>query len=237
VPLVVGLAAALLLAIGVVVGIVVARDGGESGSGGSGAATAGQPGAGGPADGAAGPGAAPGSAPSATSGPGSGPPGGESAALAGGFRTAPELCLAGDFSPVFAILPQREVLNDHEQSEPDLYLRSCVFTLGDGSSLGRLSIDVIVPDGRGAAERWYEDVVAAEADGHPAREPVDGDWDESTFLIPPTASTQADVRVLARDGVLVVNLSAFVVGEAADVGTLRASLAQVADGVRDAMRS
>lgn len=235
-PLFLGLAAALLLATGAVAAIVTLGDRGGAGPGEAGAAS-GQPQASGPADATGDPDATTGTGPDPTTGAGSEPslPGGEP--LRGGFTTAPELCAAGDFSPVFAIVDQLELLNDYEQTESDFYQRSCVFTLGSGGSQGNLSVDVVVAGSPDAAAQRYDETVAAEDNRDPAQEPVDGDWDESTALLPPTGDSQAEVRVLARDGVLVVNLNTFVIGEAADADALRAALVRVAEWIRDAIRS
>jgi hypothetical protein len=234
--LLLALAAALPLAAGAIVAIVMLGDRGGAGPEAAGTAS-GQPDASAPAGATAVPEATTGAGPEPSSGAGSQPslPGGEP--LRGGFTTAPELCAAGDFSPVFGIVDRLELLNDYEQTESGFYQRSCVFTLGGGGSQGNLSVDLVVAgSGDGAAQR-YDEAVAAEANRDPAREPVDGEWDESTALVPPTADTQAEVRVLARDGVLVVNLSSFVIGEAADADDLRAALVEVAEWIRDALRS
>jgi hypothetical protein len=235
-PLIVGLAAALLLAIGAVAAIVLLGDRGGAGPGEAGAAS-GQPEASGSASATGDPDTTTGTSPDPTTGAGSEPslPGGEP--LRGGFTTALELCAAGDFSPVFTIVDRLELLNDYERAESDSYQRSCVFTLGSGGSQGNLNVDVVVAGSRDAAAQRYDETVAAEENRDPAQEQVDGDWDESTALVPPTGDSQAEVRVLARDGVLVVNLNTFVIGEAADPDALRAALVRVAEWIRDAIRS
>lgn len=152
------------------------------------------------------------------------------------FRPVPRLCEEADFSPVFDILAQVEVLSDDEVAGPTLYQRSCTFRLEDAGSLGTFQANVSVYSSPAEAQGWFDDILTAEARGEPHQELV-GDWDANAVLAVAGGRDQAEVRFMARDETLVLNLSTFIIGDAADEEAQQAAVVEIAAQLRDGIRA
>jgi hypothetical protein len=152
------------------------------------------------------------------------------------FRPVPRLCEDADFSPVFDIVAQVEMLNDDELAGPTLYERSCTFRLEDAGSMGTFRVNLSVYSSPDEAQGWFDDILTAEARGEPHEE-LAGEWDANAVLALAGGPDQADVRFMARDETLVLNLWTFVIGDAADGRAQQAALVEIAAQLRDRARA
>lgn len=153
------------------------------------------------------------------------------------FRAVPRLCEEADFSPVFDIVAQAEVLNDEELAVPTTYQRSCTFRLADAGSAGTFQVDISVYSGPDQARSWFDDVLTGETRrGVPHEELGGADWDANAVLTV-TGPEQADVRFLARDQTLVLSLSTFVIGDAADEQAQQEAMVRIAAQLRERVRA
>jgi hypothetical protein len=152
------------------------------------------------------------------------------------FRPVPQLCEEVDFSPVFDILAPAETLSDVEVANATFYQRECTFRLDDAGSSGTFWVTTFVYSSPDEAQGWFDDILAAETRGEPHDE-LAGDWDANAVVAVSGGQDQADVRFMARDQTLVLNLRAFIVGEAADEAAQQAAVVEVAARVRDGIRA
>jgi hypothetical protein len=152
------------------------------------------------------------------------------------FRPVPRLCEEADFSPVFDILAQVEVLSDDEVAGPTSYQRSCTFRLEGAGSMGTFRVNVSVYSSPDEAQGWFDDILTAEARGEPHQELV-GDWDANAVLAITGGPDQAEVRFMARDETLVLNLATFVLGDAADEPAQQAAMVEIAAQLRESTRA
>lgn len=151
------------------------------------------------------------------------------------FRPVPRLCEEADFSPVFDILASAELLNDVVVAESTFYQRECTFRLDETGSMGTFRVSISVYSSPDEAQGWFDDVLAAEARGEPHQE-LAGDWDANAVLAI-SAPDQADVRFMARDQTLLLNLWTFMLGDAADEEAQQAAVVEIAAQLRDGMRA
>ena len=151
------------------------------------------------------------------------------------YRPVPGLCEDADFSPVFDIVVPAETLNDYEEADPTFYRRQCTFRLEDAGSRGTFEVVVSVYDTPDEAQGWFDDILAAEARGEPHEELAE-DWDANAVLVS-VGPDQADVRFMARDEALLLNLRTFVVGDAADEQAQQAAVVEVAAQLREEIRA
>jgi hypothetical protein len=153
------------------------------------------------------------------------------------FRPVPRLCEEADFSPVFDILAQVQVLRDDEVAGPTLYQRSCTFRLEAAGSVGTFQLDVSVYSSPDEAQGWFDDILTAESRGGQPHEELAGDWDANAMLAITAGREQADVRFLARDETLVLKLSTFILGDAADEAAQQAAVLEIAAQLRETTRA
>jgi hypothetical protein len=152
------------------------------------------------------------------------------------FGPVPDLCGQTDrFAPIFDILPATEVSTDSERDESSLYQRSCIFRLGDGSSLGFLRVHADIYGSPQRARNGYRGTSEPAAGPGATQEELDADWEEGVLLLD-QESRGARVQLVALDGVLVLELWCEIQGDANDSEAQRVGLVQVADSVREAMR-
>jgi hypothetical protein len=100
--------------------------------------------------------------------------------------------------------------------------------------LGTFRVSISVYSSPDEAQGWFDDVLAAEARGEPHQE-LAGDWDANAVLAI-TAPDQADVRFMARDQTLLLNLWTFLLGDAADEEAQQAAVVEIAARLREEMR-
>lgn len=154
------------------------------------------------------------------------------------FGPGPGLCEDTDqFAPVFDIVPLAEVADDTELGdvEEGTYQRACLFRLADDVSLGHLIVHVGIYGAPGDAGDGFRDRLAPAESLLEAREELAGDWEEGAVLRG-GSSTDATVQLIARDGVMTVDVTCSVTGDAHDAGAQREAVLRVAGNVREAMR-
>lgn len=83
--------------------------------------------------------------------------------------------------------------------------------------MGTLRVNASVYSSPTEAQGWFDDILAAEARGEPHQE-LGGNWDTNAVLavVAGEEQEQAEVRFMARDETLVLHLSTFIIGDAAD---------------------
>jgi hypothetical protein len=151
------------------------------------------------------------------------------------FRPVPRLCEDADFSPLFDILAPAETQSDDERAGPTSYQRECTFRLEDAGSMGSFRVNLSVYSSQDEAQGWFEDILAAEARGAPHEE-LTGDWDANAVLAVP-GPDQAEVRFMARDETLLLDLRSFIIGDAADEEAQQAAVVEIAARLRDGVRA
>lgn len=152
------------------------------------------------------------------------------------FGPAPDLCERPDhFTPVFDILPQTEVLDDDERDGASLYQRSCLFRLAGDSSMGFLRAHAAIYRSPERARNGYRGTSGAAEGFQDTQAEIDAGWEEGVLLLD-EEPRGATVQLVLLDGVLVLNLVCYILGDAYDIGAQQAGLLQVAERVREAVR-